>query len=157
MFICSCFIRKNTQELKEKLRDLGYRFRGKTRLNCEFTSLYCINGLFFECSDKPSRLHEIIDCGDNEELFLAVSALRDDTDKNQWFVLETNLSSTDNPNDIYNKSGDFVLCTNDRWFVDYNEDGTPSAFSNRNIPAHKATIKELVEYYNLNNDTYERI
>ena len=27
-----------------------------------------------------------IDCGTNEELFLAIAALRDDTDKLQWFI-----------------------------------------------------------------------
>ena len=27
-----------------------------------------------------------IDCGTNEELFLAIAALRDDTDENQWFT-----------------------------------------------------------------------
>ena len=30
-----------------------------------------------------------IDCGDNEELFFALTALRDDTDKNQWIIEET--------------------------------------------------------------------
>ena len=28
----------------------------------------------------------IIDCGTNEGMFLALAALRDDTDRNQWFV-----------------------------------------------------------------------
>ena len=28
----------------------------------------------------------VIDCGDNEELFLALAALRNDTDINQWFI-----------------------------------------------------------------------
>ena len=33
------------------------------------------------------------DCGDNEGLFLAIAAIRDDTDKNQWFILDTRLGS----------------------------------------------------------------
>ena len=33
-----------------------------------------------------------IDCGTNEELFLALAALRDDTNKFQWFIAESSLS-----------------------------------------------------------------
>lgn len=32
------------------------------------------------------KIDSFIDCGTNEELFLAIAALRDDTDENQWFT-----------------------------------------------------------------------
>lgn len=92
-FIQPCFIRKNIPELKYKLEELGYINGGKERTYGEHDSLYC-NGYFgryYECVQKPSRYESIIDCGDNEELFLALAAMRDDTDINRWFKdLETN-------------------------------------------------------------------
>lgn len=35
---------------------------------------------------KGEAAKKRIDCGTNEELFLALAALQDDTDENQWFV-----------------------------------------------------------------------
>lgn len=43
--------------------------------------------------------YEGIDCGTNEELFLALSALREDTDFYQWFI----------------KDGVYVKCYTDNW------------------------------------------
>ena len=93
MFTTSCFIRKNTPELRYKLEELRYINGGKERTYGEHDSLYCncYVGRYYECVQKPSRYESIIDCGDNEELFLALVTMRDDTDINRWFKdLETN-------------------------------------------------------------------
>lgn len=71
MFTQPCFIRKNTPELRNKLKDIGYKYRGKTII-AELSCLYCNHGLFFECNQIPSRYDRIIDCGTNEDLFLAM-------------------------------------------------------------------------------------
>lgn len=68
-----------------------------------------------------------IDCGTNEELFLAIAALRDDTDKNQWFT-----------------DGDkWIMCPaikfSSYWVyndIDVNID-----------TVHKATVDELIEHF----------
>ena len=83
-FTTPCFIRKNTPELRKKLKELGYRLFG-AELNedlCIFTepeySLYSVE--FFSNIPHPDET-DSVDCETNEELFLAIAALRDDTDK----------------------------------------------------------------------------
>lgn len=92
-FIQSCFIRENTPELREKLIRLGHQICSC----CDNESGW----IFTSHSDDIHAVHEvekaefladvnerqdIIDCRTNEELFLALAALRDDTDNNQWFT-----------------------------------------------------------------------
>ncbi len=68
-----------------------------------------------------------IDCGMNEELFLAIAALRDDTDKYQWFT-----------------DGDkWIQCSEIRF-------STYWAYNDVDINTdtiHKATVNELVEHF----------
>ena len=67
-----------------------------------------------------------IDCGTNEELFLAIAAFRDDTDKFQWFT----------DGDLWFKCGDEVCDENIEYYL--NKYG-------RKI--HKATVNELIEHF----------
>lgn len=83
----SCFIRKNTEELREKLRDMGYKpyiygssttslvvtLRGKTPT---FTSTFW----------AEQKYPDFIDCGTNEELFLALAACNLPTDKGKLLI-----------------------------------------------------------------------
>ena len=124
MFIRPCFIRKNTPELREKLEELGYINGGKERTYGEHDSLYC-NGYFgryYECVQKPSRYESTIDCGTNEELFLTLAALRDDTSKNQHCI---------------DSEGNWFLYN--RTFV--------SLLSKTNVTWHKATVEEIIEHF----------
>lgn len=123
MFTISCFIRKNTSELKQYLNNLGYKYGGKTS---EFNQpyLYCSLGKYFECNSFPVRHHRIINCENNEELFLALVALRDDSNYIQWF--------TDGENWFQNKQNDIDV-------VKYG--------ASNPINFHKATVEELIEYF----------
>ena len=92
-FTTHCFIRKNTPEIREKLEELGYKDYGKLRLYGDPIIIYCDANIFFtspfvlEGEQYRGKYDKFIDCGDNEELFLAVAALRDDTDYMQWFMI----------------------------------------------------------------------
>ena len=81
-----------------------------------------------------------IDCGTNEDLFLAISALRDDTDKEQFFVTEVRLGSINDPYTIIEK-GAFLKCCMDKWKIPKNK------FDSMGIPSHKATVEELIEHF----------
>ncbi len=68
-----------------------------------------------------------IDCGTNEELFLAIASLRNDTDKNQWFT-----------------DGDkWILCPEIKFstYWTYND-----VYINTDT-VHKATVNELIEHF----------
>lgn len=84
---------QNTPELRKKLEELGYRLFG-AELNedlCIFTEpeygLYSVE--FFSNIPHPDET-DSVDCRTNEELFLAIAALRDDTNENQWFICDVN-------------------------------------------------------------------
>ena len=103
-FIQPCFIRKNTPEIRKKLEELGYKpsypifqypevFKHIAACNFFGSKYYGVS------DDEVSHHGEIkdaiknrgmIDCGDNEELFLALAALRDDKPDYQWFLWEHN-------------------------------------------------------------------
>ena len=77
-FTTPCFIRKNTKELRDKLENIGYK-------NCiaeEGPYIFTLSGIFdcmhSECGLIDLAYNGLIDCGDNEKLFLAIAALRDD-------------------------------------------------------------------------------
>lgn len=121
-FTTSCFIRKSTYKLMYRLNELGYRLFG-CELNedlCIFTEpeyrLYSVE--FFSNIPHPDET-DSIDCGTNEELFLALAALRDDTDKFQWFISPEGIW-------VYNKNNDSISVS-PKW--------------------RKATVDELIEHF----------
>ena len=149
VFIQPCFIRKNSPELRKKLEELGYKpsypifqypevFKHIAACNFFGSKYYGVS------DDEVSHHGEIkdaiknrgmIDCGTNENLFLAIAALRDDTDVNQWFIYNT----------IGNQVGKFetvvwVKCL-DVKMEDY--------FSYDNIYKfmRKATVEEIIEHF----------
>ena len=102
MFTTSCFIRKNTPELRKKLEELGYKPFGSIKYEWdtgwglstdnrlgEFES-FDNNGLENIIKCESPDYEDSIDCGDNEELFIALAALRDDKPDYQWFLWEDN-------------------------------------------------------------------
>ena len=140
-FTTPCFIRKNTQELRRGLEELGY-FNDSPEWtnNCSIiwayqypmkgfdTPNYVIADSFDIPFDKHSALcGKFVDCGTNEELFLAIAALRDDTDKYQWFT----------------DGNKWIMCPaikfSSYWVyndIDVNID-----------TVHKATVDELIEHF----------
>ena len=93
MFTQDCFVRKNNPKLIEKLEKLGYV---KPLYDEEYDN-DCVIGLIAEQGDIfPLRKddntdyikHGFIDCQDHEELFIALAALLNDTDRNQWFICQ---------------------------------------------------------------------
>lgn len=133
MFTQKCFIRKNTPELREKLKNLGIRHNSFDDNEGEW--LASNYGMFISVFPGFENLHdEDIDCGTNEELFLAIAALQDDTDEDQWFV--------------YPKENKWFVCDY------YDIEAERNAPSTRNscqaawfYKSHKATVEELIEHF----------
>ena len=134
MFTASCFIKKNTPELINKLIDLGYV---KALFDEEYTKSDAY-GLIVDQGDIAPLEHAMqemelmftynfVDCGENEDLFLALAALRDDTDKWQLFIFD----GIDVP-DYFLQKGDMWICSLDKHLV-------------KNC--HKATVEEIIEHF----------
>lgn len=94
MFTTKCFIRKNTPELRGKLKKMGYQV-----CHCAegVTAMFLmavegdIHAVHYEeldifADEVKSGKCKLIDCVVNEFLFLALAAMRDDTDNDQLFT-----------------------------------------------------------------------
>ena len=142
MFITPCFIRKNTPELRKKLEELGYFPSSKIWYDEKFAicTIYRDNAgeyFTFKIDDDFERIiapsYPYIDCGTNEELFIALAALRDDSDVNQWFVMDVEEYMNIN-------QGDWFLAT------DRNK-GKHIGTQIDPMYCHKATVEELIEHF----------
>lgn len=124
-FTQPCFIRKNTPELRKKLEDLGYI--SHIFNNNDANNIYADKlGTYISVDIENQPYY--IDCGDNEELFLALAALRDDTDKNQWFANTNDYWYKCLDNKFSKETADWVSCASaDKW--------------------HKATVEEIIEHF----------
>ena len=142
-FIQPCFIRKNTPELRKKLEELGYKPFGSVKYEWdtgwglstdnrlgEFES-FDDNGLenIIKCGSLDYE--DSIDCGDNEDLFLAIAALRDDKPDYQWFLWEHN-------------DGEYHPELEESW-KQYIPDGYWEEWWWFEV--RKATVKELIEHF----------
>ena len=151
MFTTPCFIsctnnEKHMYGICVKLRELGYEGIQNDSMryvdsavsyaisNCRRNKLYkpiiktC--PYEFEIHYKTTKRLKGIDCDTNEKLFLAIAALRDDSDYLQWFVC-------DEPTII---NGTQSLCIGS--FFRLREDVFACS-----IKAHKATVEELIEHF----------
>lgn len=133
-FTTPCFIRKNTPELRKKLEILGYKLNnGKWMGKClatfrikETKEWRYVATPEWDLQNNPD-IDISIDCGTNEEFFLGIAALRDDTDKYQWFT----------------DGNKWIMCPaikfSTYWVyndIDVNID-----------TVHKATVDELIEHF----------
>jgi hypothetical protein len=142
-FTTPAFIRKNTPELRKKLEKLGYNHSTdviEDERFCIVTSPVNCNYhvILKEVFDDTNPHHTWncagrIDCGTNEELFIVIAALRDDTDNNQLFT---------------NGRGDWGIYRDnfkEGGLSGMNFFGIPNDFDLSNY--HKATVDELIEYF----------
>ena len=138
-FIQPCYIYKNTESLRENLEKLGYK------CNCKFDSnmlwivgnnYFCSNQMLLNNREIGDLVFDKICCGTNEELFLAIAALRDDSDINQWFVY----NNTDWENEEDLKEITFFLCK---------EKNVKSEMCCNLLynDCRKATIEELIKHF----------
>ncbi len=132
-FTTSCFIRKNTEELRKKLEDLGYNLAYGRCIDCSCLATSAFHGQYMSIAEEiydstnPHITYNCAnrkDCGTNEELFLAIAALRDDNNYMQWF--------TDGYH--WEKCPDEVAYIN-AWIYKYE------------CSPHKATVDELFEHF----------
>lgn len=142
MFTASCFIRKNTPELINKLIDLGYV---KALFDEEYTKSEAY-GLIVDQGDIVPLEHPLqedelmftynfVDCDENVGLFLALAALRDDSDINQWFIYNTINNTVDKFETI-----EWVLCKDNNICNYLNWDNCYKY-------CHKATVEEIIEHF----------
>lgn len=140
----SCIIRKNTKELRRKLEVMGYKLMnsGNTTLDAHnydgrghHKTIEEGRAIITYESNHYGVIYNIdsvallgrTDCGTNEDLFIPIAALRDDTDDYQWFTdgkdwffcqyMKVGMHYQDKPEILF-----------DKWY--------------------KASVNELIEHFN---------
>ena len=132
-FTTAAFIRRNTPELRKRLEALGYYLHPECIDDDRGNYLFANREYYL---NRPlgysEELSRSIDCGTNESLFLAIAALRDDTDNNQMFI---------------NGTGDWGICRDgsDGGLEGLDFYGIPNDLNVDNY--HKATVEELIEHF----------
>ena len=124
-FTTPAFIRKNTLELRKKLERLGYYLHPEC-IDDDRGNYLFVNREYY--LNRPlgysEELSRSIDCGTNEDLFLAIAALRDDTSANQYWVFDQDFLP-------HYKKGDFTI----------------GHFNRCSCYCHVASVKELIEHF----------
>lgn len=149
-FIQACFIRDNTSDIQENLKNIGYHicpccnFKDAVWLST-LPSNGTVHGIGYTDETRPLTVekelelflyqngNDKIDCGNNINLFLALASLRDDTDDKQIFV---------------NGKGDWGI-----YHDDETENGLPGIEfgylpkDNNTNHYHKASVSEITKMF----------
>lgn len=165
MFTQSCFIRKNNENLIKKIEELGYTTSticksGSNIATSSIVGKYSIISDWQLNSDNPhitwNNDHRI-DCGTNEELFLAIAALRDDSDYMQWFVCPK-IRTRITPGcfgQVIGMDGSYREIVGYEWNKYENNDNELTkkinemmqmGWEDKKFLPHKATVAELIEH-----------
>lgn len=125
VFTTAAFIRRNTPELRKKLEELGYYLHPECIDDDRGNYLFVNREYYLNIPlGYLEELSRSIDCGTNEELFLAIAALRDDTSANQYWVFDQDFPP-------HYQKGDFTI----------------GHFHRCSCYCHNATVEELIEHF----------
>ena len=159
MFTQPCYIRKNTPELRKELDVLGYNRHPSYSDNVQY--LYLNRGFYHtNVVGYTEEIERMIDCGTNEELFLALSALRDDSDYMQWFVYPKTQTKRISGcfGQVVGMDGYYQEIIEHEW-IQYNMDDRKLSErieyrlslcccdEEKKFIPHKATIDEIIEHF----------
>ena len=142
-FIQPCFIRKNTPELRKKLEELGYKRYPLWMADWsddDSRYVYLVaDVLYYTYPQVPTKpkTGEYIDCGDNEELFIALAALRNDTNENQWFIAQRTMWDE-------NYNGEITVYYEENEWLMW---GYYSLMEEMSSDFRKATVEEIIEHF----------
>lgn len=143
MFTQDCFLRNVPENIKfsvaVNLMKIGYEPMymnyanniGGKNMVCEMQTWH-----YTDSDNKP----DAIDCGTNEELFYAIAALNDETDKHQWFF-STGWSDFDGK-PLPDK---WIKCDQDSLEKFAFVNNSPNSYSR--TMWKKATVDELIEHF----------
>lgn len=131
-FTTPCFVRVEDPEERKKLiewlEEIGYTHLPFISESDKIST--DSNGMIWLTDANRGGAY---DCGTSVELFRALAAMNDENDREQWFVVNKNISDCYDIDDIIYHKGDMF----------FNESGEPLVEKN----FRKATAEEIVEYF----------
>lgn len=132
-------VAENTPENRAWLETLGYKpfmARCGDKLYSVGFDISMPNTFTSNLMIEESAISDFIDCTNNNELFKAVTAIRDDSDYMQWFVIDRINGATDE------YVSDWRICQS----IQFDIESVPLyGITNH----HKATLEELQEHFKI--------
>ena len=145
-FMQSCYVKADASKIKHKLEYLEWKLFGYY-INLPYISCDHISGEvetvdedgLYNIMKNPFNDDEfVIDCGENIDLFLALAALRKDSDIDQWFVSDPDT----------NGDNKWFICENST-IEEYQENCRRDGyFGSWVYNCHKATVEEIIKHFN---------
>ncbi|MBR6517056.1 MAG: hypothetical protein IKT40_09505 [Bacilli bacterium] len=138
-----CFIRKNNIQLRNKLEEFGFEknpyvndIDNEKKFLCVFPNKQHNYVSYLTGNKCVETIPKIIDCGYNEDLFLAIAALNNNkSDKYKWFICK----------EEYISSSTLELVKVGTWQLNTQHDKL--SYSLKRL-WKKATLKEILEHFN---------
>lgn len=131
-FLTPCFVRVDDPAEREKLiewmEEIGYTHLPFISESDKIST--DSNGMIWLTDANRGGAY---DCGTCVDLFRALAAMNDENDREQWFVVQKDISDFYDIDDIIYHKGDMF----------FNESGEPLVEKN----FRKATAEEIVEYF----------
>ena len=156
-FIQPCFIRKNTPEIRKKLEELGYEAGHTISIYPEVYENIATCGFsggryhgisendviqYIDNVDNAIKNGGFINCENNEECFLALAALRDDTPINNFYWFNRRLVKCEDKTEKHSFLNGFTTILKCRCVDDPN-----ICFGAEEDFLRKATIEEIIEHF----------
>jgi hypothetical protein len=138
-FIQPAYINMNTPYIREYLDKLNYKKDWFHLLPCYGIGTTIDdkgNGSYYGVADTIDRFPKSqFDCDENVDLFLAIAALKDNNDINQWMICT--MEHTDPDNNTFYNVGDWRLSHRKKMKK-----------IKRNDVWRKASLEELIQHFN---------
>lgn len=144
--IYTLFTRVNPSRLRRKLEELGYKpLLPGSEGSCLSVDIKDRTYMEIKGYTVVGSSASTIDCGTNEDLFLALVSFRTDTDYLQWFVIPYPMETVGGSCKVLGEC--WVLYPNKDFLLSKKiKDLTKHGKSKALIP-HKATLKEILKHF----------
>ena len=134
-FINRAYVKSKSPKIIELLEGLGYKRGAAQKPNVEYVFIIPESSEYSVLDKNQLEIFKslfvgVIDCGENEKLFISIAAIRLDSDIYQWFVDEEGWSNV--KQGIWSPPGSLEYSLEDK-------------FSTGKRKYHKASVEELKE------------
>lgn len=150
MFTTACLVITKGKEEINYLTEIGYLIQNPYNIEVDNYSFYILTvpeeeipkAMILPLSTCHTLLDDAFNCGENKKAFLAIAEMRDDSDKNQYFVNEQGDSWVNLG--MWIEAGSLTKCLVDDFYHYYNGE---LIFNKNREKYHRASAEEIFNWF----------